>query len=467
MNPLRRLLPPSPSTSTSPASPPVPARWPGLYLGAGPAGPICAGPERAALVLGPPRSGKTTSIVAPVVLSAPGAVVSTSTKTDVLEITAHARAHRGRVWLFDPSGTLPLPPGVHPLHWSPVIGCADWDVATSTAHALVRAARPGAGLEHAAHWTERAQALLAPLLHAADLLGKDLSWVLRWVQRHELVEPLGILARYADEIPADTLVSIANTEERERCSIFSTAAGILAAYRSRAALDQARHPNFDPAAFVASADTVYIAAPAAAQDQLAPAVVAFLERIRTATYRRPPGTPPVVWALDEAANIAPLPNLPAIVSEGGGQGLVTLCCLQDLSQARQRWGGAADGFLSLFAAKLILPGIGDLKTLELVSALAGEHDVTHTTVSRPTGMRILWPRGSGATRSTGTQRRRVLPVDAVAHGHPGMGLVILGPQPPAWVRLTPWWTPPWGRIANPPTPTINGGDRSGQAAPCA
>ena len=35
--------------------------------------------------------------------------------------------------------------------------------------------------------------------------------------------------------------------------------------------------------------------------------------------------------------------------------------LQDLSQARARWGTAADGFLSLFGTTVVLPGIGELR----------------------------------------------------------------------------------------------------------
>jgi len=42
-----------------------------------------------------------------------------------------------------------------------------------------------------------------------------------------------------------------------------------------------------------------------------------------------------------------------MVSEGAGQGVLTLACLQDLSQARGRWGGAAEGFLSLFGTTVV------------------------------------------------------------------------------------------------------------------
>ena len=61
-------------------------------------------------------------------------------------------------------------------------------------------------------------------------------------------------------------------------------------------------------------------------------------------------------AFDEVANIARLPELPAELAGGGSQGLVVMACLQDLSQAGVRWDWAADGFLTLFTYKIVLPG---------------------------------------------------------------------------------------------------------------
>ena len=99
-----------------------------------------------------------------------------------------------------------------------------------------------------------------------------------------------------------------------------------------------------------SQDTVYIVAPAEEQAAAAPIVCGLLSEIRRATYRahRQGNAGRVLFALDEAANIAPLEELSGIASEGGGQGLTLLAAFQDLSQARQRWGQAADGFLTLF-----------------------------------------------------------------------------------------------------------------------
>ncbi len=47
----------------------------------------------------------------------------------------------------------------------------------------------------------------------------------------------------------------------------------------------ASDPNFDPAAFVAGHDTVYIYAPAEEQAAVAPVVCGLLAEVRRATYR--------------------------------------------------------------------------------------------------------------------------------------------------------------------------------------
>jgi type IV secretion system protein VirD4 len=419
-----------------------------LYLGAGPCGVVHTRPQQSVLVLGPPRSGKTSSIVIPVVSSAAGLVVSTSTKTEVMEVTAAARAELGRVWLFDPSGTVPVPPGVRPLRWSPIPGAASWDGALLLARTLVRASRPSTRVVDGGHWEERAEALLAPLLHAAAISGAKASDVLRWVHRRHLAPARGVLdAPGVDrngvdrntEIAGDVLAGLAATEERELSGIWSTAAGALAAYRSAAAIDAADRPNCDAAALVESADTVFVCASSRQQALVAPLVVGFLEEIRAATYARGPGRPPVVLALDEVANVAPIPDLPALVSEGGGQGLVTLACLQDLSQARVRWGAAAEGFLSLFGTTVVLPGIGDLRTLEAVSVLCGETDVPTLSATSPP-----WPAaGPRATVTVATRRQRCVPPERVAHAQAGTAWLLDGERGASRIVLTPWhsWAP--------------------------
>ncbi len=388
----------------------------GLYLGWGQHGPVLAGPEHHALILGPPRSGKTSRLVVPTLHRHAGPAVVTSTKADVLAATLPARSRIGTCWYWDPSGTTPIPSGVRQARWSPVAGCDSWDEAVARAHALATAARPHNNA-HDAHWIERAQALLAPLLHAAAVSGSDLAVVLSWLHRRRLDQPLSILEGKRARRGTDLLIGFRHTDQRELSGIFSTADSLLAAYRTDSALRAARDPNFDPDRFAAGTDTLYLVAPGATQHLHAALVVSLLDRIRTATYRRRP-RPPMMFALDEVANIAPLPDLPATLAEGGSQGLVIAACLQDLSQARNRWGTAADGFLTLFTHKVLLPGIADVATLKAVSTLAGEVDVPVATVSHS------WRQGKGTSWTPRRQPR--LPADAIANLQPGTALLLSG-----------------------------------------
>ena len=413
-----------------------------LYVGASPGGGLALGqPQQSVLVLGPPRSGKTTALVVPNVLAAPGPVVATSTKPDVITWTRAERASLGRCWLLDPTGTVPLPPGVEQLRWSPVAAAARWDGALVVAQAMVGAARPDARRGESAHWVERAEATLAPLLHAAALAGTGMQSVLGWVLRHDAGTPRATLNGHEATIASDVLAGLIATDGREQSGIWSTTAGVLAAYRSEAALRNTADPNFDPAEFCAGRDTVYVCSSAEHQAAAAPIVVAFLTAIRTHTFARSAehfrtGRTPaahMLWALDEVANIAPLPDLPATVSEAGGQGLLILACLQDLSQARRRWGPEADGLLTLFGTKVVLGGLASGPTLELLSLLAGQETYASPSVHRS----AWWARPSRSEGWSLAHRPRLAP-DAIRQIPPGAALVIAGSQPPAMISVPPW-----------------------------
>ena len=403
-----------------------------LLLGTSGEGWALGRPEQAALVLGPPRSGKTRGVGIPNVAGAPGPVVSTSTKPDVMRSTAAVRAGGGRCWLYDPAGQIPAPAGVEPLRWSPVPRDGEWDPAVHAARTMVDVARPRSFGDQT-HWDDRAAALLAPLLHAAALGGEPMRTVAAWVNRRQSAPALAVLEAAGSTLGVDALVSATASEERELSSIWSTASTVLGAYRTEAALATTDRPNFDTRAFVRSTDTVYICAPGRHQDLVAPLVAELVDEIRSERYAlaaEPGGAdhPAVVMALDEVANIAPLPHLPAMVSEGGSQGVMTLACFQDLSQAAGRWGEAARGFPTLFGAKLVLPGVADVTTLRAISALVGEHDVTIRSRSR-TGWRGAW------TTSWSTRREPLLPPDAIRRGQPGSALLIEGEREPSWVGL--------------------------------
>ena len=129
----------------------------GLYIGTDGRRLIWAGPQQSMLVLGPPRSGKTSSLVVPNVLAAPGPALVTSNKANVLHATLASRAHLGRCWLLGPTGTTEPPPGAQLVR-----GRADPGVA--------RAAAPPADLE------QLDLAVLVPTSHPCLLPRPPAQW---------------------------------------------------------------------------------------------------------------------------------------------------------------------------------------------------------------------------------------------------------------------------------------------------
>ena len=206
--------------------------------------------------------------------------------------------------------------------------------------------------------------------------------VLRWIDRHDGAPALEILDSHPghDEAATDLLSGIVATDPREQSGIWSTASGVLAAYRTGVCHGVDEHPAARLRHVLLGAEHALpllgrAGVNANSHRSWSPAI----GDVRDATYTRTRDGhqgPPTLLALDEVANIAPVPDLPAMVSEGAGQGLLVLACLQDLSQARARWGQAADGFLSLFGTTVVFPGIADTATLRDLSALAGDREVT-------------------------------------------------------------------------------------------
>jgi hypothetical protein len=213
----------------------------GAYLATGERGEwISAPPQSAVLLLAGPRAGKTTCVVIPALLAHPGAAVATSTKPEVVTATLGVRRQLGRAWFFDLQGT-GAPDGSVPLRWSPVSCAGDWQRAQLVAEAMAGSADVD---QDAAHWIERAGALIACCLHAAARSGEGMRELVGWVLRHDPDAPLAELE--PSSLAHDVLSGIKHTADRECASIFSTAARVLRAYRSEIALAASDDPNSTP-----------------------------------------------------------------------------------------------------------------------------------------------------------------------------------------------------------------------------
>ncbi len=200
-----------------------------------------------------------------------------------------ARGRHGPRLVYDPSGTVEMPSGVQRVQWSPVPGCMEWDDALLVARSLVGATRTGARRRDRGfdHWAERAEALLAPLLHAAALDGAELGAVLSWVDRRQgrgrarCARPqrrrCGRRPVGGHRRPPTHASRAGSGRRRQGCSRPTAVGPTLATTVA---------PDFDAAAFCDSAATLYICATGRHQAVAAPLVVGLLNEIRGAAYAR-------------------------------------------------------------------------------------------------------------------------------------------------------------------------------------
>jgi len=402
----------------------------GIYLGRANDRDVSSGDQHSTLVLGPSRSGKTTSLIIPNLLMTSRSSIITSTKDDVLLAMNGARRD-GATLLFDPSGTVATPAGVRRVGYSPIRQALTWDGAVLATRALTDVSRRRHLDDGESHWIERAGALVAPLLHAAALRDESLGQLASRVdarRAHDVAAELAV--RYGDSHASVALIrGVLATDERERSGIWSSASGLFTGMRTDAARAAAREAPLDVDEFLSGPHQLHVVAPSRHQAVTVPLVVGLIDEVVHATYERHHDGARLLLALDELANVAPLPRLASIVSEGGGQGVVTLACLQDLSQARSRWGANADGFLSLFPTTVVLPGIADRTTLEMIHQLAGRsliatHNVQMSRRGRTEGYSRTWTERDNAT------------VSDVARGRAGFAIGLNQRKELGWIELT-------------------------------
>jgi type IV secretion system protein VirD4 len=338
------------------------------------------------LVVGPSRSGKTRGILAPAILTAPGPVVVVSTKTDLLWLTRGPRAMSGTVWAYDPLGTLgPDAEGFSLARFSPLQGIQRFSDAVRVAGAMARSSRPEAATSEGHHWLERAETLVACVMYACACSRRSMEHVVAQVVMRDASEALKVLDSLPDPMPSRILSGILRTDGRELSGIFSSAASLLAPFKTREALESCTKPNFDPASFVRSRDTLFVVGTGEEQAFASPLIASLVEAVKEATYRRAREQdclrPPVLLAVDEAAHCARIPALASIAAEGGGQGLLAVVCVQDVSQAGAM-GMSRDQLLNLFPVKALLPGTTDLATLRTLSQLTGNVPRRVTTIGQ-------------------------------------------------------------------------------------
>jgi len=425
---------------------------------------VWVGLERPVYVLGPARSGKGVGVVVPAILAAPGACITTSTRTDNLEATAACRAERGPVEVFnlEASGGRP-----HTIRWSPLEGCEIPRIAMKRAKLLVGAS--GLGGDNAV-WATSAGGIVMALLYAAAISGRTIADVYRWSKSPDACkEAMQVLERAAhlpdycsssgEQVDWHTTIRYVMGEEvRMKANKWF---GVENAFvplmdphvRDRLAIrltDDAgqRLPGtFDTQAFLRARGTCYMISAGTSTTAETSGTVGtfyslFLDHVTDVAHelaQRSPGgrlDPPLTLVLDELANIHPWPGAARMSSAGSGEGIQLVAVFQSRSQGKEAYGGDVEETIWNNCLNVLLPGI---KAPEVLSALAqtlGAED--RVTASASYSLREPFSR---SWQNQTSERAMVEPGEMrrLPQGH---ALVIEAAMRPMLVDLMPYWHGP-------------------------
>lgn len=295
--------------------------------------------------------------------------------------------------------------------------------------------------ELARYWRGEAAKLLAPLLHVAALNRSRIDAVLTWLDSQNTTEPHRILTAGDAEAAVRQLAAVASLDDRNRGTTYMSAGSLLAAYRFPEVARTAR-PELDPECVLGpTAATLYIVASERHQRLVAPLVVSILSEILHAAAERAsesgPLEPTLRVLVDEAANIAPLRDLPGHLSQAAGHGVRFATVWQSLAQMRQRYRDGADSILANSTAKLFMGPVTDETTRRYITGLLGDEMVTSPSTTRRCD-------GEQASITVSSAPHAKATAAALQQLDRERALLVEGAHTPTVVGLRPCWED-WGR----------------------
>jgi len=281
--------------------------------------------DRTAGVIGPQGSGKTLDLLAPALIDAPGAALTTLTKVDDLLLTCTARSTRQRPCIvLDPFG---LVPGLPEVVWDPIQGCVDPLVAERRAKAFtagtVKGAVAGGHADDAARfYAAEAAKVLQGYFHAAALTGRSLEHVLSWVAKPlAATDPTEILREHphAATFWDGLLYGALHGDDRTAGNTITTVQQAMSLFFQedirRRCVPGPHCAVTDIAQVISQGGTIYLLGREDPYASASPLMTAFAEHVLDtalqAANTSPWGRlcPPFHAILDELPSTAPLPTL--------------------------------------------------------------------------------------------------------------------------------------------------------------
>ncbi|MFG2006164.1 type IV secretory system conjugative DNA transfer family protein [Spirillospora sp. NPDC048911] len=384
-----------------------------------------------------PRSGKTTTQSIPHVLSAPGPVIATSNKADLWAAISALRASKtgGRIWLFDPQH---ITYQLQEWWWNPLGRLTTVEDAHRLAGHFVLTVDDGQKKDL---WGPAAQDLLCALFLAAAASGRTLHHVAHWLDEPAVPTPIELLEQAGFTLMASSLKGTQNGAVETRDGIYQTARTAAKCLRDEEILawvtPHTGLRSFDPDEFAGSLDTLYLLSKSLSA--AAPLIAALTDTTMRAAERRAEQhggrlDPPLVVALDEAANICRIADLPQLYSHLGSRGIVPVTILQSYEQGVTVWG--EPGMAALWGAatrKVIGAGIDSPRLVRDLATLVGQHDVPVRSITYGDGR---------ATEQISLRRQEVLEAADIRALPAGTALLLATGTKPALIRLKPWYLGP-------------------------
>lgn len=390
-------------------------------------------------VIAGPRVGKSTSLVIPAITAAPGAVVTTSNKRDVLDATRDLRADHGEVWVFDPQGVAREESS---WWWNPLSYVTDDVRAAKLAQYFATGSR-ATDAKTDAFFDAAGQNLLAGLLLAAAVAGRPIRDVFSWLTDPQQEEPVRALRDGGHRMAAEAVLGVIQSTDKLRGSVYSTAQEMAACLKNTQVVDWVNsrgphdpRPQFDPDAFITGTGTLYSLSKegAGTAGPLVTALTAATLEAATDLADVSAGGRlriPLVVILDEAANVCRWRDLPDLYSHFGSRGIPIMSVFQSWFQGVAVFG--REGMLKLFSVSNAFLYLGSVKEndfLQNLAELVGDYDRETTTASLNRGIR---------STSTTLKRERILGVDDLAALPRGRAILLTTGTRAALVRTVPWY----------------------------
>ncbi|WTB83153.1 type IV secretory system conjugative DNA transfer family protein [Streptomyces cellulosae] len=294
---------------------------------------------------GPPATRHTTAAQA--VRDAEGPALVLTSDPALWYETKDARAKLGPTHVYDPTHLCDTPAR---LHWSPSAGCEDKDTATARAAALLAPVRPTSRLDQ--QLGDTAELLLRSYLHAAAVDGRTVRHVHRWAQGLQVQDAVRVLRTHpkaasgsAGELEA---ALTAHPERRDMAQqLTARALAALSTVNVREACNPHRSDALALDSFIHEGGTLYVVGESIEDPRTGPGAMPLLtalvsyvvEHGRRMAERSSSGRldPPLTLVLDDVAAVAPLPQLPELLTAGPELGMPTVALLRSREQARARW----------------------------------------------------------------------------------------------------------------------------------